>query len=518
MMKKIFSLATVAVMSLFALLQSPVTAYCETDVLGEIRERGYITIATEGNWSPWTYHDEEDNLTGLDIEIGKLIAEGLGVEARFEETDWDSILAGVEAGRFDIACNGVGYTEERAESYLFSDPYIYTHSVLVVREDNEEILTIDDLDGKKTANSPSSTYADIALEKGAEVTYVPTLGETIELVLQGRVDATLNAQESIADYLREHPDAGIKVVQVLEGESICFPVRKAAETETLIAAVNDVLKELREEGTLAELSEKYLGMDLTTNLNFTVEGLLADIMERGYITIATEGNWSPWTYHDEDDNLTGLDIEIGKQIADALGVEARFEETDWDSILAGVEAGRFDIACNGVGYTQERAEAYHFSDPYIYTHSVLVVREDNEEILTIDDLNGKTTANSPSSTYAEVALEKGAEVTYVPTLGETIELVLQGRVDATLNSQESIADYLREHPDAGIKVVQVLEGESICYPVQKTDEAYYLVDAVNQILDMLRDNGTLSEISLKYFGIDMTQAIEPDGEQETAQE
>lgn len=233
------------------------------DLLARIKERGTLVIATEGDWSPWTYHDETDTLTGLDVEIGTLIAEGLGVQPDFQETDWDSILAGVDAGRFDIACNGVGYTEARAEKYYFSTPYVYTHKVLVVSGDNTDIKTLDDLQGKTTANSPSSTYAAIAEEHGATVTSVSTLTETIELLTQGRVDATINAQVSIEDYLREHPDANIKVVQVLDGDPVAYPVQKTDDAASLIAAVNDVLEELRQSGKLSDISVKYFGLDLT---------------------------------------------------------------------------------------------------------------------------------------------------------------------------------------------------------------------------------------------------------------
>ena len=233
------------------------------DLLGRIQERGYLTIATEGDWSPWTYHDENDNLVGLDVEIGALIAEGLGVRAEYQETDWDSILAGVDSGRFDIACNGVGYTEQRAEKYSFSTPYVYTHKVLVVRGDNTDITKMEDLAGKTTANSPSSTYAAIAEEYGATVTSVSTLNETITLLEQGRVDATVNAQVSIEDYLREHPDANIKVVQVLEGDPVAFPVQKGDDSATLLAEINRILDELRQNGKLAEISVRYFGLDLT---------------------------------------------------------------------------------------------------------------------------------------------------------------------------------------------------------------------------------------------------------------
>ena len=253
--RKLFS-----VMLILALLTG-ICAAAQADLLEDIKARGTLIIATEGNWSPWTYHDEEGKLVGLDVEIGTLIAHGLGVEPEFMETDWDSILAGVDTGRFDIACNGVGYTEARAEKYTFSTPYVYTHKVLVVAADNEEIKTIEDLKGRTTANSASSTYAQLAEEMGATVTYVNTLGETIQLLVQGRVDATINAQVSIEDYLREHPDAQIKIVQMLDAEPVAYPVRKGEES--LAAAIDEILEAARQDGSLAEISLRYFGLDLT---------------------------------------------------------------------------------------------------------------------------------------------------------------------------------------------------------------------------------------------------------------
>ncbi len=259
-MKKLF--AWLLVLALAVGMTSAVAE--EGDLLSKIRERGTVIIAMEGVWSPWTYHDETTGeLTGLEVEIGNIIAEGLGVKADFQETAWDAILAGVDSGRFDIACNGVGLTEARAEKYSFTDPYIYSHKALVVRDDNEDIKTVDDLAGKKTANSPGSTYADLAAGYGAEVTYIDTLGETIAMVERGSVDATLNSQESIVDYLKQHPDAKIKIVQVLPGDKVAYPVRKVAETESFVAAVNEILAAAREDGRLAAISEKYLGVDLT---------------------------------------------------------------------------------------------------------------------------------------------------------------------------------------------------------------------------------------------------------------
>ena len=258
MKKKLAVLLALALVAVFSASLAE-----NTDRLSQIKERGYITIATEGDWAPYTYHDESNALVGYDVEIGQAIAEYLGVEARFNEAPWDSILAGVEAGRFDIACNGVSYTPERAEKYNFSTPYLYTPSVLVVKDDNEQIKTVDDLKGKKTANTISSIYAGIAEEYGAEVAGVDTLADTIQQVIQGRVDATINAKVSIEDYLKEHPDSPIKIVQYLDGDINVFPVQKNESTDTLLAAVNEALQAMRDDGRLAELSMKYFDADLT---------------------------------------------------------------------------------------------------------------------------------------------------------------------------------------------------------------------------------------------------------------
>ena len=270
-MKKVLTLLLIAAMTLAMAACGQKTdntaaqsTGTEQDLLAQIKERGSIIIATEGDWVPWTFHDDNDQLTGFDVEMGQLIADGLGVKADFRETAWASILAGIDSGRFDIACNGVGYSEERAEKYTFSDPYVYDRTVLVVREDNTDIQTFEDLKGKTTTNSPSSLYAALAESYGASVEYVDTLNETLAMITDGRVDATVNAEVSINDYLKEHPDAPLKVVDKTEGAPIVFPVAKGDSTKTLIAEINRILEEARQDGRLAELSMKYFGLDMTT--------------------------------------------------------------------------------------------------------------------------------------------------------------------------------------------------------------------------------------------------------------
>lgn len=236
----------------------------EGDLLAQIRERGEIVVAMEGTWAPWTYHDKEDNLVGYDVEVAERIAEKLGVEVEFVEGEWDGLLAGLDSGRYDMMVNGVDITEERLEKYDFTNPYAYNRTAVIVNGDYEEISSLEDLEGKTTANTISSTYAELAEQYGASVTGVDDLNQTFELLLSGRIDATLNAEVTYYDYMKAHPDANLKIATLSdEASQVAIPLRKGEETASLREAVNDALAELDESGELSELSEKYFGTDIS---------------------------------------------------------------------------------------------------------------------------------------------------------------------------------------------------------------------------------------------------------------
>ena len=235
------------------------------DQLAAIQTNGKLVVALEGAWQPWSYHDESDTLVGYDVEVSRAIAEKLGVEPEYVESDWDSLFAGLDAGRFDIVCNGVEVTDERAKTYDFTTPYGYIHTALAVRKDNEDIKSFEDLKGKTTANSLASTYMELAESYGATVQGIDTLEETIQLLTAGRIDATLNADVSFYDYLNVHPDADFKIVAQTEDAShVAIPLRKGEETATLRAAIDQAIEELRADGTLKELGEKYFGQDISS--------------------------------------------------------------------------------------------------------------------------------------------------------------------------------------------------------------------------------------------------------------
>ncbi len=236
------------------------------------------------------------------------------------------------------------------------------------------------------------------------------------------------------------------------------------------------------------------------------EDLLDTIKERGYLIVGTEGTWSPYTYHDESDELVGFEVEVAKVIADYIGVDVQYSETVWSSIFASLDAGQIDVIVNGVSYTDERAEKYDFSDAYNYSQYAILVLKDNDEINSLEDVAGKVAANNPTSTIGLFAEEAGAEFDDVEEVAQSITEVANGRADVTFNTLVSFADYLKQHPEdeEKFKVITVSDPEPNAYvPVVKGNEK--LVAAINEALAQAKADGTLSELAIKYFDVDTTQ-------------
>lgn len=221
-----------------------------------------LTVATEGTYRPFSYHDESGELVGYDVEVARAVAEKLGVEVDFQETQWDAIFTGLDAGRFDTIANQVTITPEREADYVFSRPYTVSTGVLVVSADNDEIKGFADLDGKTTAQSLTSNWNDLAKESGAEVEAVDGWAQAVALLEQGRVDATINDSLTYLDYANTEDASSIKVATETDEESqSAFVV--TPEREALTQAIDGALDELRADGTLAELGEQYFGEDVS---------------------------------------------------------------------------------------------------------------------------------------------------------------------------------------------------------------------------------------------------------------
>lgn len=230
--------------------------------LKQVKTAGVLRVGTEGTYSPFTYHDPSGALVGFDVEIAKAIGKRLGVKIQFIEGKWDGLIAGLDADRYDAVINEVTITDARKAKYDFSNPYIVSKAALVVRSDNNSIKSFPELKGKKSAQTITSNYAQLAKENGAEVVATDGFNQSIDLVVAGRVDATINDSLSFLDFKKHKPNAKVKIAATLgNAEQQGVLVRKG--NPELVDAINKALAEIKADGTYLKISKKYFGEDVS---------------------------------------------------------------------------------------------------------------------------------------------------------------------------------------------------------------------------------------------------------------
>lgn len=230
--------------------------------LNAIKSAGALKIGTEGTYAPFTYHDESGKLVGFDVEIGEEVAKRLGVKPQFLEGKWDGLIAGLDANRYDTVINQVGITETRKQKYDFSEPYIASKAVLIVRADDDSIKSFDDLKGKKSAQSLTSNFGKLAQQSGAELVGTDGFDQSIQLVLTGRADATINDSLSFLDFKKHKPDANVKIAAQQENADYSGIIIRKGEPE-LLDAINKALADIKSDGTYAKIADKYFGQDVS---------------------------------------------------------------------------------------------------------------------------------------------------------------------------------------------------------------------------------------------------------------
>ncbi len=235
--------------------------------------------------------------------------------------------------------------------------------------------------------------------------------------------------------------------------------------------------------------------------------LLQRINNNGTINVGTEGTYPPFTYHDESGKLTGYDVEVTRAVADKLGVEVEFKETQWDAMLAGLDSKRFDMVANQVSLTTpERMAKYDKATAYSWSGAVVLASTDDNRYSSWEGLKGLRTAQSLSSNYGELAERYEAEIVPVDGMAQAVQLVKQDRADFTMNDNLAVLDYLKKFPDSSLEIKLVapaseLRGSGLI--LRKGDDA--VVAKLDEAMAALHADGTLTKLSDTFFGADISK-------------
>ncbi|GAO99265.1 transporter substrate-binding domain-containing protein [Fructobacillus ficulneus] len=230
-----------------------------------------------------------------------------------------------------------------------------------------------------------------------------------------------------------------------------------------------------------------------------------ETITKGTFTVGLEGTYAPFSYHDDSGKLVGYEVDMAKDIADKLGLKVKFVQTKWDSLIAGINSNRYDAVINNIGIRPDREKNYRMSTPYLYSNSVLIKRTDETDLKSLDDIKGKTMAQSLTSNYGQVAQQKGADIKAVAGIVEAMNLITTNRADGSLNDQGAFAAWKKANPNADVTTVNISKDiKSVPTGVLMNKKDEQLQKDVNKAIKELKKDGTLTKLSKKYFGVDLS--------------
>jgi cystine transport system substrate-binding protein len=239
-----------------------VTAHAD-DLLDQVKQRGTLRIGLEGTFPPFDSKAANGELVGYDVDIAKAVAAKLGVKPEFITTEWSGIIAGLQAGKFDVIVNQVGVTDARKQTLDFSPAYTYSAAQLIQRKDDtRQFNSLDDLKGHKLGVGLGTNYMDMAKSvPGIDVVTYPGAPEYLRDLAAGRIDAALNDRLMLA-YLLKNSQLPLRTgATVGAGNPSAIPFKKG--NPKFAKAIDDAMTQLEADGTFTKISDKWFGIDVT---------------------------------------------------------------------------------------------------------------------------------------------------------------------------------------------------------------------------------------------------------------
>lgn len=336
-----------------------------------------IKVGTSGLVEPMNYYDENQELTGFDLELIYRLAYYLDAKVKVEAMSFDALVASLESGKLDFVISDLNVTEERKEVILMSDPYMVSEIAVMVQKDRvvnsgTTYKNVDELNGKTIAMMDGCSYDTAIKERFPDATLLcyPTYADCIIALKSGKVDAYITDEPLVQTQLNE--TGGLTYFpELLSQESYAFMISK--DNTALQQEINDALSALREDGVLDELKQEWIEGKETKSVDRSPE---ADI-SKGTLTVVTSSDVEPFTYIEEG-QYAGYEIELMVRIAEHLGYDIEFKTVEFGALTPAIQDGKADIATGCITVTPERAELVAFTHTVYESGPVMVVLDEGE--------------------------------------------------------------------------------------------------------------------------------------------
>ena len=488
-----------------------------------------VKVVFDTAYAPFEFKDSDQVYKGIDVEILDKVAEINGWTLEKSFPGFDAAVNAVQAGQADAIMAGMTKTKEREQVFAMSDTYYDTKVVIATKKANK-ITSYDQLKGK-TVGVKNGTAAQRFLQKNKDqYGYTIKTFDTSDLMNNslstGAVDAIMDDQPVIEYAIKQGQDLSIN----MEGEAVgsfAFGVKKDGSHENLIKQFNTALAQMKKDGTLDQIIEKWTGSSQSSSSTTTTAstsavpetstkaGQKATPKKKKY-KISSDSSFAPFVFQNDQIKYTGIDMELIKAIAKDQGFTLEISNPGFDAAVSDVQNGNADGMIAGMTVTDARKATFDFSDPYYTTNSILAVQE-SSKISSYEDLKGKTVGvknGTASQTFLEENKSKyGYKIKTFSDGASMYDSLNSGSVAAIMDDEPVIKYAIKQ----GRKFKTPIEGTPSCqtaFAVQK-DSNPELIEMFNNGLANLKESGEYQKILDKYLSSDSEESTESTAVDET---
>lgn len=488
-----------------------------------------VKVVFDTAYAPFEFKDSDQVYKGIDVEILDKVAEINGWTLEKSFPGFDAAFNAVQAGQADAIMAGMTKTKEREQVFAMSDTYYDTKVVIATKKANK-ITSYDQLKGK-TVGVKNGTAAQRFLQKNKDqYGYTIKTFDTSDLMNNslstGAVDAIMDDQPVIEYAIKQGQDLSIN----MEGEAVgsfAFGVKKDGSHENLIKQFNTALAQMKKDGTLDQIIEKWTGSSQSSSSTTTTAstsavpetstkaGQKATPKKKKY-KISSDSSFAPFVFQNDQSKYTGIDMELIKAIAKDQGFTLEISNPGFDAAVSDVQNGNADGMIAGMTVTDARKATFDFSDPYYTTNSILAVQE-SSKISSYEDLKGKTVGvknGTASQTFLEENKSKyGYKIKTFSDGASMYDSLNSGSVAAIMDDEPVIKYAIKQ----GRKFKTPIEGTpsgQVAFAVQK-DSNPELIEMFNNGLANLKESGEYQKILDKYLSSDSEESTESTSVDET---
>ena len=488
-----------------------------------------VKVVFDTAYAPFEFKDSDQVYKGIDVEILDKVAEINGWTLEKSFPGFDAAVNMVQSGQADAIMAGMTKTKEREQVFAMSDTYYDTKVVIATKKANK-ITSYDQLKGK-TVGVKNGTAAQRFLQKnkdkyGYEIKTFDTGDLMYNSLSTGAVDAVMDDQPVIEYAIKQGQDLSIN----MEGEAVgsfAFGVKKDGSHENLIKQFNTALSQMKKDGTLDQIIEKWTGSSQSSSSTTTTAstsvvpetsteaGQKATPKKKTY-KISSDSSFAPFVFQNDQSKYTGIDMELIKAIAKDQGFTLEISNPGFDAAVSDVQNGNADGMIAGMTVTDARKATFDFSDPYYTTNSILAVQE-SSKVSSYQDLKGKTVGvknGTASQTFLEENKSKyGYKIKTFSDGASMYDSLNSGSVAAIMDDEPVIKYAIKQ----GRKFKTPIEGTpsgQIAFAVQK-DSNPELIDMFNNGLANLKESGEYQKILDKYLSSDSEESTESTSVDET---